>query len=79
VDPGLIKVLETQILPRLSQEIPGQPSPEALAADPWLQRFIAVFDREGYSPQLMARMWQQRIAGLTYRKRPGDDGRTCGP
>jgi len=73
VDPGLIKVLENQILPRLSQEIPGQPSPEALAADPWLQRFTAVFDREGYSPQLLARMWQQRIAGLTYRKRPGDD------
>lgn len=73
VDPGLIKVLENQILPRLSQEIPGQPSPETLAADPWLQRFTAVFDREGYSPQLLARMWQQRIAGLTYRKRPGDD------
>lgn len=73
VDPGLIQVLENQILPRLSQEIPGQPSPAALAADPWLQRFTAVFDREGYSPQLLARMWQQRIAGLTYRKRPGDD------
>ncbi len=73
VDPGLIKVLENQILPRLSQEIPGQPPPEALAADPWLPRFTAVFDREGYSPQLLVRMWQQRIAGLTYRKRPGDD------
>jgi hypothetical protein len=73
VDPGLIKVLENQILPRLSKEIPGQPPPEALASDPWLPRFTAVFDREGYSPQLLVRMWRQRIAGLTYRKRPGDD------
>jgi hypothetical protein len=73
VDPGLIKVLETDIIPRLSKDIPGQPSPEALVADPCLHRFIVVFDREGYSPDLMARLWQQRIAAMTYRKRPGDD------
>jgi hypothetical protein len=73
VDPGLIKVLEGDILPRLSQDIPGQPTADALAADPFLHRFIVVFDREGYSPDLMARMWQQRIAGMTYRKCPGDD------
>jgi hypothetical protein len=73
VDPGLIKVLEADIIPRLSQDIPGQPSPDALAGDPFLHRFIVVFDREGYSPDLMARLWQQRIAVMTYRKRPGDD------
>jgi hypothetical protein len=73
VDPGLIKVLEAEILPRLEQDIPLQPGPEALAADPFLHRFIVVFDREGYSPDLMARMWKKRIAGMTYRKRPGDD------
>jgi hypothetical protein len=73
VDPGLIKVLEAEILPRLAQDIPEQPGPDALAGDPFLHRFIVVFDREGYSPDLLARMWQQRIAGMTYRKRPGDD------
>ena len=73
VDPGLIKVLETDIIPRLSQDIPGQPSAETLLADPFLHRFIVVFDREGYSPDLMARLWQQRISTMTYRKRPGDD------
>ncbi len=73
VDPGLIKVLEADIIPRLSHDIPGQPNPDALAADPCLHRFIVVFDREGYSPDLMARLWQQRIATMTYRKRPGDD------
>lgn len=73
VDPGLIKVLETEILPRLSVEIPEQPAPERLTADPLLHRFLVVFDREGYSPQFLATMWGQRIAALTYRKRPGDD------
>lgn len=73
VDPGLIKVLEADIIPQLSQDIPGQPCPDALAADQCLHRFIVVFDREGYSPDLMARLWQQRIAAMTYRKRPGDD------
>ena len=73
VDPGLIKVLEADIIPRLSQDIPGQPSPDALAADPFLHRFIVVFDREGYSPDLMARLWLQRIAAMTYRKCPSDD------
>jgi hypothetical protein len=77
VDPGLVKVLETQILPRLAEEIPGQPTPEALAADSLLHRFMVVFDREGYSPVLMAQMWQRRIAALTYRKRPGDDWRVA--
>jgi len=73
VDPGLIKVLEGEILLRLAQDIPGQPSTDALAADPLLHRFIVVFDREGYSPELMVRMWQERIAGMTYRKYPGND------
>jgi len=73
VDPGLIKVLESEIIPQLSQDIPGQPSAEVLLADPYLNRFTVVFDREGYSPDLMARLWQQRISAMTYRKRPGDD------
>jgi len=73
VDPGLIRVLEADIIPRLSQDIPGQPGVEVLVADPFLHRFIVVFDREGYSPDLMVRLWQQRIAVMTYRKRPGDD------
>jgi hypothetical protein len=73
VDPGLIKVLEAEILPRLERDIPRQPSAEELAADPLLHRFTVVFDREGYSPKLFDRMWQRRVACLTYRKRPGDD------
>jgi len=38
-----------------------------LAATPLLPRFTLVFDREGYSPELFARLWtEHRIAILSY-------------
>jgi hypothetical protein len=72
VDPGLLNVLEHNIVPRLRAEAPGQPSEEQLAAEPLLSRFCIVFDREGYSPNFFARMKEQRIAVLTYHKYPGE-------
>ena len=38
-----------------------------------LDDLIVIFDREGYSPDFMVRMWKRRIACLTYRKYPGED------
>ena len=73
VDPGLIQVLEEQIVPRLLAEVPGQPTQEQLDANPLLHRFVMVFDREGYSPELFARLKQQRIAVISYHKFPGED------
>jgi hypothetical protein len=73
VDPGLQKTLEEEIVPRLLVEIPGQPTPEELAAEPRSHRFTLIFDREGYSPDLFARLQAQRIAILTYHKHPGPD------
>ena len=73
VDPGLQKTLEEEIVPRLLAEIPGQPTPEELAADPLRHRFTLVFDREGYSPDLFSRLKAERIAVLTYHKHPGVD------
>ena len=71
VDPGLIKVLRQDIVPRLLREVPSQPSREELAADPYRARFILVFDREAYSPGLFKELWQQhRIACITYHKHP---------
>lgn len=72
VDPGLRKVLEEQIVPRLVQDVPGQRSPAELEANPRLARWTIIFDREGYSPELFARLWQQRIAVITYRKFAAD-------
>ena len=73
VDPGLLKVLEEEIVPRLEAEVPNQPTVEQLAADPELDRFIVVFDREGYSPDGLQRLKQRRIGALTYHKHPGPD------
>jgi hypothetical protein len=71
VDPGLVKVLRQEIVPRLLREVPGQPSPEELAADPHRARLILVFDREGYSPALFKELWREhRVACITYHKHP---------
>ncbi len=73
IDPGLQKTLEADIVPRLLKDIPGQPDAAALSADPLRHRFTLVFDREGYSPDLFARLKAQRIAILSYHKHPGPD------
>ena len=73
VDPGLIKVIEHDILPRLDRAVPGQPNAQALAMDPLLHRLTLVFDREGYSPEFLRRMKTLRVACLTYHKFPGED------
>ena len=72
VDPGLLHVLEHNIVPRLIAEAPSQPTEQQLQAEPLLSRFSIVFDREGYSPNFFARMKEQRIAVLTYHKYPGE-------
>ena len=69
-DPGLLQVLEEQIVPRLLTEVPHQPGAATLAADRWRARFTMIFDRAGYSPEFFARQWQQRIAVITYHKFP---------
>lgn len=73
VDPHLIQTLQGQIVPRLLADVPNQPSPEQLEESPLLHRFTVVFDREGYSPQLLSDLKQQRVACLTYHKHPGED------
>lgn len=71
VDPGMLTVLRQSILPRLKEEIPGQPSPRQLEADPYLSRFTIVCDRAVYSPEFFAEAKAERIAVITYHKFPG--------
>jgi len=74
VDPGLVNVLRQEIVPRLLREVPGQPSPEELVADPYRARLILVFDREGYSPTLFKELWgKHRVACMTYHKHPAEN------
>jgi len=65
----LIQTLRQQIVPRLKTDVPNQPTAEQLLALPRRHRFIMVFDREGYSPEFFAELWQERISVITYAKR----------
>jgi hypothetical protein len=69
-DPGLLQTLEKHIVPQLLEEVPGQPSAEALVANRYLACFTMIFDRAGYSPEFFKERWQQRIAVITYHKFP---------
>lgn len=71
VDPGLLKTLEHDIVPRLETDAPTLVSADELATDRLRHRFALVFDREGYSPDFCLRMRGRRIACLTYNKHPG--------
>ena len=73
VDPGLIEVLRTEIVPRLLADAPGQSTEAERVADPLRHRFTLVFDRAGYSPEFFAEQQAQRVAVITYHKFPGED------
>ena len=74
IDQGLIESLESDIVPRLLQDIPDQPTEEQLNTDPYRSRFTLLFDREGYSPKFFKKMWNDhRIACTTYHKFPKRD------
>jgi hypothetical protein len=73
VDPGLLKTLRDDIVPRLLNDVPGQASEEELSANPHSCRLILVFDREGYSPAFFREMWENhRIGCISYHKHPGE-------
>jgi len=74
VDHGLLEAIQSDIVPRLLEDVPNQPSQEELDADPHRCRFAIVFDREGYSPVFFKKMWQtHRIGCITYHKFPKDN------
>lgn len=71
IDHGMLEALRTEIVPRLLQDVPSQPTEAQLEADPILSRFVLLFDREGYSPTFIREMWiTYRIACITYHKHP---------
>jgi transposase len=78
VDHGLQEALRNDVVPRLLKEVPNQPTERQLELDPYLSRFVIVFDREGYSPPFFRDMWfDHRIACLTYHKYPKETWPFC--
>jgi hypothetical protein len=68
ITEGLAATLLEDILPELLQCVPSQPTPEQLETDPLLHRFVIVFDREGATHHLLSKLWEYRVAAITYRK-----------
>ena len=73
VSPGIIEMMRSEMVPRLLEEVPHQPSTAELEADLDRHRLVVIFDREGYSPAWIKELWEQRIACHTYRKYPGEE------
>ncbi|MBU4445647.1 hypothetical protein KJ656_11285 [bacterium] len=60
---GLLAMLRNEIVPRLLNDVPGQPSAEQLETNPYWHRFVLIFDREGYSPIYFKEVWDNhRVA-----------------
>jgi hypothetical protein len=71
IDHGMLEAIENDVVPRLLKDVPGQPTEEELEADRYRNRFLLIFDREGYSPSFFRRMWEEhRVACITYHKFP---------
>ena len=68
INSSMIEVIKQDIIPRLKQDVPGQPTTQQLAHDRHLHRFMIVYDREGYSNDFMLDMWDERISVCTYNK-----------
>jgi len=73
VDPGLVEVIEQEVVPRLDRDLAQLSRKPDPSTDPLQHRFLLVFDRAGYSPVLFAKMRNKQIACSTYRRRPGAD------
>ena len=73
IDPGLLNVLEQEVVPRLEKDVPLRLPQSEFDKDPLLHKFILIFDREGYSPEFILKMKNKNIACLTYNKYPKDD------
>ena len=71
IDPGLLKVMEDEIVVQLEKELPVVEEPSGKPGSLTAPRLTLVYDREGYSPGFMQRMRKRGIACITYHKHPG--------
>ncbi|WP_460432841.1 putative transposase [Arachidicoccus ginsenosidivorans] len=68
INTGMIDVINQRILPQLEKDTPNQPTEEQLKADPKLHKMMIICDRECYSIEFFAGLWEKRVAICTYRK-----------
>ena len=74
VDHGMVSALREDVLPWLLKNlVVSAERQRQLDADPGLPLTTIVCDREGYSPELFEKMWEERIAVITYHRYPKED------
>jgi hypothetical protein len=72
VTSGLSDTLLHDIMPKLLASVPNQPTEEQLFNNPMLHRFVMVFDREGSTGSMAEKLWEDRVAMISYRKNVKD-------
>ncbi len=73
INSGMIQIIKDDIIPRLNNDVPDQPTVGELSACPYVNRYMLVFDRECYSPDFFYDLWKDnRIAICTYNKNVKD-------
>jgi len=73
VDPGLLSVVENDIVPEIEANLPSMDKSNKFSGKPGSltePHFTLIYDREGYSPAFMQRMRERGIACITYHKHP---------
>ncbi len=73
INSSMIRTIKEDIIPRIDKDIPHQPTTNELSDNPYINRYMLVFDRECYSPDFFYDIWhEQRIAICTYNKNVKD-------
>jgi hypothetical protein len=72
ITSGLIQIIKDELLEQFDRDIPNQPTEKELEDDKLLNRYMLVFDREGYSPDFFYDLWQTRVSISTYKKSVSD-------
>ena len=74
VDHGLVAALREDVVPWVIENlVVSAEHQRRMDADPGVPLATIVCDREGYSPELFEKMWEQRIAVITYHRYPKED------
>lgn len=72
INGSMIETIKKEIIPQLKSDIPNQADVKELEANPMLSKFMIVTDRECYSPEFIADLWDERISMTTYKKNVKD-------
>ncbi len=69
LDPGMARALEHDVLPALERiGLPGPDAPDLTVSPEAAPALTLVFDREGWSPALFARLARRGVAVITWHK-----------